>query len=153
MTINQECDALQQLAVFRGVDAAKLKLLAFASQRVELEPGETLMHRGDPAEAVYVILGGEANVFHDADGKRVLLNRVPKGVIVGEMGVLTGRPVSATLEAATSLTALRIEKQVFLELMQDVPQIAVAVARELCRRLEKMSDEVARLEKAVRGKQ
>lgn len=143
MTFKQECQALENLSVFRGVDPSRLKLLAFASQRVSLDPGQTLIKNGEPPDAAYIILEGEADVVREAGGGRIQLARLGHGMIVGEMSVLSGRSSSATVEAATPLTALRIERQVFLQLMEDVPQIAMAVARELGRRLEAMNDRMA----------
>ena len=47
------------------------------------------------------------------------------------MGILSEAPRSATIMAAEQTTALRIDKRVFLELLAQFPQIALAVMREL----------------------
>lgn len=140
MTFKQECQALENLPVFRGVDPSKLKLLAFASQRVSMDPGQTLIRHGDTPDAAYIILEGDADVVRETGRARIQLARLGRGMIVGEMSVLLGSTSTATVEAVTPLTALRIERQVFLQLMEDVPQLAMAVARELGRRLELMND-------------
>lgn len=143
MTFKQECQALENLSVFRGVDPSRLKLLAFASQRVSLDPGQALITNGDPPDAAYIILEGEVDVVRESGPARVQLARLGRGMIVGEMSVLSGRNSSATVAAVTPLIALRIERHVFLQLLEDVPQIAMAVARELGRRLEAMNDRIA----------
>lgn len=143
MTFRQECQVLETLPVFRGVEPSRLKLLAFASQRVTIEPGQTLIRHGEPPDAAYVILEGDADVLRPSGQTQLLLARLGSGMIVGEMGVLSGRSSSATVAAVTPLTALRIERQVLLQLMEDVPQLAMAIARELGRRLEAMNDRLA----------
>src|SRR3712207_7962258 len=51
--------------------------------------------------------------------------------LVGEMGILSDTPRSATIMAAEPTTALRIDKRVFLELLAQFPQMSLAIMREL----------------------
>ena len=67
-----------------------------------------------------------------------------QNAIVGEMGILSDSPRSATIVAAAPTTALRIDKRVFLELLTQFPQMSIAVMRELASRLEKMNTQLAR---------
>jgi CRP-like cAMP-binding protein len=59
------------------------------------------------------------------------------------MGILSDTPRSATIEAAAATTALRIDKRVFLELLAQFPQMALAVMRELANRLERTNAQLA----------
>jgi CRP-like cAMP-binding protein len=52
------------------------------------------------------------------------------------MGILSDTPRSATIMASQPTTALRIDRRVFLELLAQFPQMALAVMRELAKRLE-----------------
>ncbi|HXF55214.1 MAG TPA: cyclic nucleotide-binding domain-containing protein [Hyphomicrobiaceae bacterium] len=145
MTFQHDCQALQNSPMFRDVEVAKLKLLAMASNRVSLEPGEALLRQGQPPEAVYVVLEGEADVYLETPKGDVHLARVASGEVVGEIGVLSGRPYSATIKAVGELTALRIERNSFLEILQEVPHLTLAISRELGRRLERMNERFAAL--------
>jgi CRP-like cAMP-binding protein len=140
-----DCDALKRTPLFRDVDVAKLKLLAIASHRVTLDDGELLLRQGDPAEGVYVLLEGKADVFRETPAGRVRLAEVQHGTVVGEIGVLSGRPYSATIIASGTLVALQIEKNAFIEILNEVPAIALSIARELGRRLEHMNERLAAL--------
>jgi CRP-like cAMP-binding protein len=60
-----------------------------------------------------------------------------RNALVGEMGILSDAPRSATVVATEAVTALRIDKSVFLELLAQFPQMAIAVMRELASRLER----------------
>ena len=135
MTLQTECQTLQQIPMFRDLDAAKLKLLAFAAERMAVEKGEFVYRAGDPADSVYVLLSGQIDVIHD----RVRLARLSCGTVFGEIGVLCGRPRAKTLQAVSEASLLRIDKNLFLELLQEMPQMAVALSRELGRRVDDMN--------------
>lgn len=145
MTFQDDCQALQKTLMFRDVDPAKLKLLAVASNRVSLEAGEILLRQGGAPEAVYVIFQGEADVFRETPNGEVHLARIGSGEIVGEIGALSGRPYSATIKAVGQLSALRIERRAFIEILEQVPKLALAISRELGLRLDRMNERFAAL--------
>jgi len=60
------------------------------------------------------------------------------------MGILSDTPRSATVTAATPVVALRIDKRVFLELLNQFPQMSIAVMRELAKRLERTNARLVR---------
>ena len=64
--------------------------------------------------------------------------------IFGEIAVLCDHLRSATVEATTHATVIRIERYTFNQVIRDVPQLALALARELARRLELMSERFVR---------
>jgi CRP-like cAMP-binding protein len=51
------------------------------------------------------------------------------------MGVVSGAARSATVVAGSDLTAIRLSKDVFLGLLTEFPQIALAVMRDQIRRI------------------
>jgi CRP-like cAMP-binding protein len=136
VTLQTECETLQQIPMFRDLDAAKLKLLAFAAERIAVEKGDIVYRAGDSSDAVYVLLSGQVDVIHD----EVRLARLSCGAVFGEIGVLCGRPRAKTLQAVSEASLLRIDKDVFLELLHEVPQMAVALSRELGRRVDNMNE-------------
>jgi CRP-like cAMP-binding protein len=92
-----------------------------------------------------VILQGKADVsLESAGGSAIKVAELGQNALVGEMGILSDSPRSATIIAAAPTTALRIDKRVFLELLTQFPQMSVAVMRELASRLEKMNAQLAR---------
>src|SRR5438876_5914489 len=50
-----EYELLRKVPVFAEIEPAKLKLLAFMSERIAFDAGQTLCHQGDPADAAYLI--------------------------------------------------------------------------------------------------
>lgn len=146
MTIESEVKSLQALPMFKGVDGTKLKLLAFASDRLTFLANERMFSQGDISDSAYVILNGRVNVVLESGENAIKIAEIPRGSIVGEMGVLSGSPRSATIVAAEPTEALRIGKDVFFDLLQEFPQIAIAVMRDIAVRLERTNAKLASLQ-------
>ena len=136
MTIDQEVELLRNIPLFAKVDPAKLKLLAFASERAVFAPGETLFHQGDPGDAAYIIMEGEAEVLINGPSGPIAVATIGKNDFVGEIAILCDVPRTATIRSRTALTTLRITKDLFLRMLMDFPAIAIEVTRVLAQRLE-----------------
>jgi CRP-like cAMP-binding protein len=137
MTLETEVQSLRQVPMFREVDPARLKLLAFTSERVEFGAGQRFFVQGDAADAAYVIIDGKADVSLNTPGGEIKVAELGRNALVGEMGILSDNPRSATITASEPTVALRIDKRVFLELLAQFPQMALAVMREIAGRLER----------------
>jgi CRP-like cAMP-binding protein len=137
MTLEAEVQSLRQVPMFRDIDPARLKLLAFTSERVQFAGGQRFFSQGDLSDAAYVILDGRAQVLLNTPGGEITVAELSDNALVGEMGILSDSPRSATIMAAEPTTALRIDKRVFLELLAQFPQMSLAVMRELAQRLER----------------
>ena len=146
ITLDTEASALAAVPLFSRMEPARLKLLAFASRRLIFDAGEELFHQGDPGDAAYVILDGEADVVIGEGDKETVINRAGSNELVGEMALLSTTPRSATLRAVAELTVLRLKKDTFLELMERDPHIAAEVARRISDRL---LDTMEKLQKAA----
>jgi CRP-like cAMP-binding protein len=144
MALNVEANTLQQIPMFAGIDVGKLKLLAFAGQRIGCTAGEVIFRQDEPSDAVYIVLEGEVDIFRERTDGRIKLARLGSGQLIGEIGVLCDRTRTATVEAASELQVLRIEKAVFLDFVNELPQLALSIIRELGRRLDLMNEQLAR---------
>jgi len=145
MSLESEVQSLREVPMFRGVEGARLKLLAFASERVSYAAGQVLFSQGDPSDAAYVILEGSANVVIDTPTGSFKVAELGRNVIVGEMGVISDAPRSATVVANKDLVALRVGKDVFLGMIKEFPQVSIGIMRELARRLERTDAKLADL--------
>ncbi|HEY7383293.1 MAG TPA: Crp/Fnr family transcriptional regulator [Beijerinckiaceae bacterium] len=143
MTLDTEVQSLRQVPMFRDIDQARLKLLAFTSERVQFASGQRFFNQGDAADAAYVILEGRADVSLNTPTGEIKVAELGKNALVGEMGILSDSPRSATITAAEATTALRIDKRVFLELLTQFPQMSLAIMREIASRLEKTNAQLA----------
>lgn len=143
VSIEDEIRALQQIPIFRDLEISKLKLMAFAGQRISYLKDEMVFAQGAPPDAVYVVLAGEVNVIRLSGSNSVVLARLGKNELIGEMGVLCDKPRNAMIVANTDVQALRIDKATFLHIVHQVPQLALAIIRELSSRLEQANERLA----------
>jgi CRP/FNR family transcriptional regulator, cyclic AMP receptor protein len=136
MSLKEEVELLQRIPFFTHIEPAKLKLLAFTSERVGFDPGQILFKQGDMGDAAYIIIEGEADVLVDTDGGQAVVATLGKNAFVGEIAILCDVPRTATVRAKGRVVALRIAKELFMRLVTEFPQMAIAIMRELAHRLE-----------------
>ena len=136
MTLNKEAELLKDLPLFSKVDLAKLKLLAFTSERLTYDDNQIVFNEGDEGDAAYIILSGTAVVSIAQGSKELELVRINKGGFVGDISLLCDVPRTATITAQNSLTALQIKKDTFFNLIAEFPEIAIEMMRVLASRLD-----------------
>jgi CRP-like cAMP-binding protein len=154
MMLKDEAELLRRVPLFAQVAPAKLKLLAFASDRVKYASGQTLFRQGDPGDAAYVVLSGDADVLIETPAGEQKVAEVEPNSIVGEIAILCDVSRTATVKAASPLEALRIRKEHFVQLLSENPGMAMEIMRVLADRLARTTSELtqAKSELAKRKK-
>ena len=136
MSILDDVEALKRMELFAKVEPAKLKLMAFAAERMQFRSGEEMFHQGDSADAAYIILEGRADVIIDTPGGPLKVAELGRNEVVGDIGILCDVPRTATLVATEDLIALRVTKDLFFRMISDFPTISIEIMRALAQRLE-----------------
>lgn len=149
MLLKDEVDLLRKVPLFAHLDPAKLKLLAFTSTRASFKPGQELFHQGDEGDAAYLILSGEADVVADTPSGEVPVATVGQNAIIGEIAILCEVPRTASVRATSPLETLKIEKEHFLRLIREFPDMGVEIMRELGKRLSKTTAELSQARSAL----
>jgi CRP/FNR family cyclic AMP-dependent transcriptional regulator len=142
MNLNEEVELLKGVPIFSKIEQAKLKLLAFTSERVNFGTGQEVCHQGDPGDTMYVILGGTADVLIDTPGGQIAVAEMKKNDFFGEIAILCDVPRTATIKAREPLSTLKITKDMFYRLVAEFPQLAVEVMRELAHRVEDTNEKL-----------
>jgi CRP-like cAMP-binding protein len=135
MSLAKDVEVLRSIPIFAKIEPAKLKLLAFTSERLEFMDGDEVCHQGDLGDAAYIILDGEADVLVDTPNGALKVAMVGKNDIIGEIAILCDVPRTATVTAKTELATLKISKDNFFQLLGQFPQIGIEVMHELASRL------------------
>lgn len=146
MSLQQEVELLRRIPMFSKIEPAKLKLLAFTSERLSYSDGDVLCRQGDEGDAAFVIIEGTAEVSIETDKGPLRVATLGDHDLVGEIALLCDVPRTATVTASGPLEALRITKELFYQLIAEFPEIAVEIMRELAHRLERAN---AQLREAV----
>ena len=109
-------DLLAGIGLFSKCTAGQRRTIARHAQIAELPAGIELIKEGEPGDAVFVILKGEAVVQQAG----VEVNRVGPGAYFGEMAILDGEPRSATVVAATDVKLAVIGIRMFRTMLPRV---------------------------------
>jgi CRP/FNR family cyclic AMP-dependent transcriptional regulator len=135
MTLTKDLGVLRTIPLFAKVDPAKLKLLAFTSERLAYVSGDELFHQGDHGDAAYIILEGEADIVVDTPTGTIKVASLGKNDIIGEIAILCDVPRTATVVAHGGLEALRVSKEGFFHLVTQFPQVGIEVMSALASKL------------------
>lgn len=131
MAKDPKLDRLHAVPLFSGCDKKELERLSAAIDTIDVAAGKTLIRQGAITHEAFVIENGEADVA--IDGTHVAT--IPSGEMIGEIGLLTRLPASATVTAKTDMTVLVIPHQRFASVADDTPGLGMAIAKELAQRL------------------
>ncbi len=109
---------------------------------IHIEAGKRLFAEGEEGNLMFVLTDGKAEV--------IVNNRVVEtlqhGNIVGEMGIVSPGPRSATVLAKTDCQFVAIDEKRFLYLVQQTPFFATQVMRVLAERVRATNQIVTPIE-------
>jgi CRP-like cAMP-binding protein len=143
MSLKQEFELLRRVPLFAEIEPAKLKLLAFVSERVAFDPGKRLFRQGDAADAAYLIIDGHADVIIETRGGPVVVATLGGNETVGEIAIISNVPRTATVCAKDRLITLRIPKEPFMRMVREFPNMAVSIMQELAQRLDSTNNQLS----------
>lgn len=133
---------VEKIPFFRHLSAGQIQQLLHAGQMHTREAGEMLCRRNDKSTEIFLLLSGELAV-KDGDTE---LARVTPVDIVGEMGVVTNQPRSASIEVWKSSTLLSISKIRFDAVLKKDVDMAAKIYRNMLESLsQKLRDANAQL--------
>ena len=122
--------ALRLAEIFKDLDEAQIDAMAAISHVVRFGHGETVIHKGDPGDSLFLIVRGHAKVIlTDANDIRAGKVTLQPGDTFGEMSLLTGAPRSATVVADGDLRLVEVSKDTIAPLLQQEPELAEALSR------------------------
>jgi CRP-like cAMP-binding protein len=123
--------------LFAGLSEDDLDAIGRVGSPVAFVDGETVFSSGDEGDAMYVISDGEAKV--NVGGRFHVLKA---GDVFGEMALLAPGKRMATVEAVSSLSALRVPAEAFQDFLLDHPRVALSIMRQLVVRLREVEQRI-----------
>jgi CRP-like cAMP-binding protein len=144
VSLDQAVEAMVMTPIFAGVDPKRLRLLAFMSESLTYREGELIFDQGEEGDSAFVVIEGSATVSVQIGGKKVDVAEIGPKQIFGEMAVLCDVPRTAAISAKSDLSVLRIERDPFLKLLREFPEVSLKVMRFLARRLETTTQDLVK---------
>jgi CRP-like cAMP-binding protein len=127
-------ETLASLELFRDLDPDARHRIAAVLREAPFAAGETLTRQGNVAHWLYVIRTGDVAVRVAVDGQEREVSRVVGPAFVGEMGLLTGQPRTATIVALTDVECYRLDKNALQGVLEARPELAERLSELLTQR-------------------
>ena len=141
---HETVELLSQVPVFAPLAADDLELVAEVCHPRRFGAGEVIFHEGDQSNTCYLVRSGHARAIREhADGRQLALATFGPGDIFGELAMFDDERRSATVETIDPLEVLAILGPDMRRLMLRRPQLAVALAASLSRRLRTTNERLA----------
>jgi CRP-like cAMP-binding protein len=130
--------ALAASSILGLLSAPARARLAAAGSSLSLERGSFLCRRGDPGEALFVVLEGEIEISTSSlEGRQVRYASFGPRSVIGDMDALDGGRRSTDMVAATRSQLWRIPRAQLIDAIKTEPAAAVALIAELAARLRR----------------
>ena len=137
---------LEKIEIFTGLSQKELESL---SQSVVLRayPKNTvIINEGDLADSLYIIDSGRVKVYcSDKNGKEFIMNTLGVGDYFGELALLDDDKRSASVRTLEKSNFCIIYKDDFSRVLDEQPNIAKTLIRNLTRRVRKLTLDVKSL--------
>jgi len=132
---------LQYNFLFRGLPPSVIASVAALATRRKFARGTVIFSQGDEADALYGVVAGRVRISASgAQGREVFLSVMDPGDTFGEIAVMDGLPRTATATVIEAATLVLIQKDDFLQLLAEQPQLSIHLLRLLCQRLRWTSE-------------
>jgi SulP family sulfate permease len=102
--------------------------LAGYCRRLEVGPGDIVARQGDTAASMHFILEGRVGiVVNVGDGRTTRVRSLGRHTSIGEMGLITGRPRSATIQAEADSVLYELSAEDYERIKRDDPALSLAL--------------------------
>lgn len=123
---------LQSVTLFSSLPIDVLIELAEKVGTCTWEKDGILARKGEPGDSLYVLYSGWVKVTTtDSKGDEVVLNHCGPGEVIGEVALLDEGVHPASAIALVPVKALELKRDVFLELANRQPMLALSMMRGL----------------------
>lgn len=127
---------LSFVPIFSDLPEETLQKIEQIGSRKSYQKNEVVLMEEDAGTALFVIVNGKVKVSRASnDGREVILTILAESDFFGEMAILDGLTRSATCTAIDDSELFLIQRNDFLNLLREYPEISIALLQELTSRL------------------
>jgi signal transduction histidine kinase len=136
---------LESIRLFSHLPENDLNLLRNAAQELTFPAGNCIFEEGDPGDGLYLVKSGQVEISALLEnGQRQVFDRIPPGMVFGEMTVLNQAPRSARAKAEQETTVIFVPQTALAAVVKESPVLALMLAEEVSRRLREFNHQYLR---------
>ena len=144
--LDRRLAAMASVDLLRALNEPERLEVAAALTTAPFGQGEIISRQGEEADYLFILTKGEAVVrVSNAGGVSSPVAILRAGDVFGEMGMMTGQPRTATVEARTDVVCYRLDRNGFKTTLRRRPEIAEAISLLLTERKSELESVVSGL--------
>jgi CRP-like cAMP-binding protein len=137
---------VRSVELFAALDRDEVHALAQHMTRDEYEVGAVLLTPEVVPDCMTIVESGILRVTAvDTESSEVEVSRLGPGDTLGEIGVLSGKPMRVTVSAVTRVVVYQLKKEYLLPVLKARPE----VTRQICELLARRKDKLLKLSAAA----
>jgi CRP/FNR family transcriptional regulator, cyclic AMP receptor protein len=131
-----EIALLRNILLFSSLTDEELALISGKMRIKQFRKNETILHEEDTNEYMYTIMSGKVKVIQTSeDGRETILAMHKSGDFFGEMSLIDGKTMPATVLALEDTLTAIISKKDFISLITSQEKVLEKLLIMLCTRL------------------
>ena len=134
MASNKIVEALQQVAIFRGLTSAQLDALARHTERIKFAPGDVITRAGEAGDGAYLLVSGAAQRPPEP-GVMEAPDPVEPGSFIGQLAMLIEHAYGSNVIARDRVHCLKITRAGMHAQMVKDPSLALHFERHVTQHL------------------
>ena len=137
-TILEKTMLLKTVDLFQDIPGQLLSQISQISRAKTFEQGEIIFNEGDSGDSMFILLSGEVSIKKG----RKFIAKLERGASLGEMSLLDHEARSADALAEKDSVLLKINQDVFYELMESNADIMKQIIRLLTSRIREANSKL-----------
>lgn len=140
MGIEDDIAFLETIPGLNVLGREALRIIAIGAESLYVHTGNTLFQEGEPADAAFVVQEGSfsASAAHDTAEPAIL----GRGVLLGELALVTDTKRPVTVTALEPSSVLRISRSLFLKMLEGCPEAALRMRDHMAEHAETLAREI-----------
>lgn len=109
---------------------------------VRFKKGATIIHEGTTGSNAYLVLSGSVEVYKKVGDEKLVLSRLVKGNIFGEMSLVDDKPRSATIVALEDTEVRILSRERFESMLEQNPRAVIPLLKQVFQRVRYLNQMV-----------
>ena len=132
MALAADMALLRTTPLFEELGDEELRLIAFSARKSVFRSGERVLSRGENAEGATIVVMGALETT-DAEGRA---ETVEPGALLDELALVMPRAHGVDAVAVEDGAVMRVDRSLFLHVVEEYPRVAEVVRARIGDRLE-----------------
>lgn len=134
--MDMSLDSLMYVPIFSDLPQEIILKISAIGMKRKYEKDSLILVEEESGSALFVIINGKVKVARTStDGREVILSILGESDFFGEMAILDGLTRSASVIAMENSELFIIQRDDFLNLLKEHPEVSINLLQELTRRL------------------